>query len=160
MNHYDPETNPFTKMGSYDGLMYYGERAGWSLVDSLGYDPTALDRANFAALAQAMGFEPTPLDDRGDFGGDDTDDVAIENYGGAFGKGQWLLVRPGSEAERIAYECHAKMDDYPVLDEELWSEFESDDEVENVTQALQSEWDRDTLATAVREWRKYRKTAS
>lgn len=190
-------------IGSRNGFSYYGERAGWLIA--YGQHASADDNvaeSNFRVMARALGIDNVgdPYDGSNGENADNT--AAVESYGGAFGRGQYLLVKPGSEAEMQAREMLARIADYPLLDEEDHSELEyasahtvtageihyryrhtewADDDATNwIASAYlslhnygsdartdweatpwgkQSQQDRDTLAAAIRDWRKHRHAA-
>lgn len=76
---------------------------------------------------------------------------ALETFGGAFGRGAYLIVRPGSTAERIARECLAQIEDYIVLDEDDWSEREDENRYESLIEWAKCEY-RDLDAEALASW--------
>jgi hypothetical protein len=91
------------------------DRQDWLVLPcSRTRDSEALDRANFDAALESLG------------GWSDT--VETHRFGhwgpGWFGL---ILVKPGTEAERIAREIESALADYPVLDDERLSEYERDD---------------------------------
>lgn len=111
-------------IGSRNGLIYHGEREGWLVAYSQHYDADYVTRSNFRVMARAFGLE---AGDPYDGPNADGEDAAIESYGGAFGKGQWLLVRPGSACEAQAAEMLERIEDYPILDDEDASQIEMQD---------------------------------
>lgn len=61
-----------------------------------------------------------------------------ESFGGAFGRGEWLFVNPAcDEAVAAAVNTLRKLADYPVIDEELWSEYELEEQLDSAAEALQ-----------------------
>lgn len=136
--------NPMQPIGSGYGFMYYGGREGWLIA--YGYSEVVstaeqcMDQSNIAEmLAQFQAVDP------------DGDDHAVETFGGAFGRGGYLLVRGGSECERIAIDLRARLADYPVLNEDDWSEREWDAGYSTIMDWAQSEYpgiDAETLASA------------
>lgn len=103
---------------------YFGAR--WDDYYSAGVgcsrDSDALERANFAAMLAALGGETGEGDD-----GVAMVCVVTENHW-AVGWIKWIAVH-GSNAEALARadRIMAKLEDYPVIDEELWSRFEGED---------------------------------
>jgi hypothetical protein len=93
---------------------YYGERPDWIVAYVRTRDAEALDRANFDALVAML--EEWP------------DDYATETSGHwAVGYVEFLVVRPGSAAaDRMALE-RERLDGYPVVDDDLYSQYESDE---------------------------------
>ena len=140
-------------IGSRNGLFYYGDREGWYVVAGQNASGDALEESNFRVMARALGIDNVgnPYDGPNGQNADDT--AAIESYGGAAGHGQWLLVRPGSPAEDAAREMLARMEDYPVLDDEDYSELEYQNAHYGVSEELRwryrnSAW----LTDAARDW--------
>lgn len=117
-----------------DGWVYYGEHRDW-LVAGGWWKPgmsaqRTLDESNartMAKLAEAAG----AVED---------EDFAFESFGGAFGPGWYYIVRPGSEAERVAIECHERMEDYPALDEEDWYFREEEDARQSIEEWARCEY--------------------
>lgn len=84
-------------------------------------DSDALQRANFDAGLAAIGGDGKFLPD------DETPavNVVTENHW-AVGWVQWIAIHEAEEtALRIADDIAAKLEDYPVVNEELWSEYET-----------------------------------
>ena len=78
-------------------------------------DSDALERSNFACMLRAIGGES------------DTVTVVRESHW-AVGWVEWIAIhQDDSAALEIADEIKAGLDDYPVIDENDWSERESDD---------------------------------
>lgn len=133
-------------MGSRDGFAYFGDREGWLVAygywDSASAGERCLNASNIAAMCEAFT----------EAGAESGEDFAIETFGGAFGRGGYLLVRPGTECERIAAELRERMNDYPALNEDDWSERENEAEYENLTDWARSEYpsvDAGWLASAM-----------
>lgn len=94
---------------------YYGEV--WPATYSAGVgqsrDGGALERSNFECMLEALG---------GDNG--DTVRVVRESHW-AVGWVEWIAIHQDNEAAlRIADEIKGKLDDYPVVNEDHWSELE------------------------------------
>jgi hypothetical protein len=59
---------------------------------------------------------------------DDDEGWAIERFGHwAVGWVEYLLVKPGTEAEAVAEKLLARLEDYPILDEMHFSQLEWDE---------------------------------
>lgn len=190
-------------ISSRNGFMYYGEREGWLVAygQHASNDDTVAE-SNFRTMAHALGIDNVGDPYGGPNGQNADDTAAVESYGGAFGRGQYLLVKPGSRAESEALEMLDRIADYPLLDEDDHSELEyanahtvtageihyryrhtewADDDATNwIASAYLSlhdhgtdahtDWDdtrwgkmsqqdRNTLAAAIRDWRKHRHAA-
>jgi hypothetical protein len=128
---------------------YYGEREGWLIVLSQHRDSDALERSNWDVITADM-LARFP------------DDAAIERQNHwAVGWTETLLVRPGSPALAAAEGWTAKLADYPVADEEAFSELEWSEEwcvrCDRGTRAQHGEgWDNfrssDDADDIVRRW--------
>jgi len=115
-----------TKVKDIKDFGYYGTHGDWFLA--MGYCEIGdlLDKANFSALVQQ-------LEDRAD-----RDDWTVEGFGGWMGHGEHLLVAPDTEAYHIARTAQQFLtDEYPVLNEDLLSEMETEVRLENTKMALQ-----------------------
>ena len=78
-------------------------------------DSDALERANFAAMLRALGGES------------DTVIVVRENHW-AVGWVEWIAIHESdAKSIAIAVEANRAMEDYPVLDDELFIQFEDED---------------------------------
>ncbi len=99
------------RMQSREGFSYFGERRGWLIAATQAPDwGDALQRSNFRSMLARLGGE--------------SDDVAVEYAGGAFGSIDFLLVRPGSTAATEAERLTSKLEDYQVVDEDDLSNLE------------------------------------
>jgi hypothetical protein len=95
---------------------YYGEHADWRICISVHRDSDTLAASNFAAMRRAL-----------EAAGEENADWTIEHCGHFLvGWINHLTVRPGSACESGALAALARLDDYPVLDEDDWSARESD----------------------------------
>lgn len=98
------------------------ERQDWFVVPVVQTrDSGAFEQSNFES-ARAM------LRDAGvEFGDDDASDAEIHRFG-HWGPGWFeiIIVRPGSIAETTARAIEKRLDDYPILDEEHFSNLEWD----------------------------------
>lgn len=140
-------------IGSGNGLIYYGGREGWYVVAEQNASGDALDESNFRVMARALGIDNVGDPYNGPNGQNADDTAAVESYGGAVGHGQWLLVRPGSPAEDAAREMLARMDDYPVLDGEDYSELEYQNAHYGISEELRWRYSgRAWLTDAARDW--------
>ena len=135
---------------SSNGFSYYGDRKGWLIALSQHYNADALTRSNFRIAARSLGididlglFDPFS----GPNGMNDDDTAAIESYGGAAGRGQWLLVKPGSTAETAAEEILERIDRDTFLDEEDYSDLEREEGLEFVSDAIKYRWSNHEWAT-------------
>lgn len=103
---------------------YSGDRVGWHLALSVHRDSEALDRSNWEVITE----EILAIPDEGD-PEDELADAAIERMSHwAVGWIDYLVVRPHSTAEKRAIEWKQKLDDYPVADEEHYSQIEWNEE--------------------------------
>lgn len=108
---------------------YMGEREGWLIVAGQSRDSSTLERSNFRSILRLLGGED---DDRG---------VSVERFNHwAVGWVESILIRPDAE-EMIsrAMELTAKLEDYPVVDEDDWSSLEWDEACETWERASLSE---------------------
>jgi len=93
-------------------------------------DSDALERANFDAMLKALGGEQTDPER------EDPDDegaalslvrIVRENHW-AVGWVEWIAIHESSEENlRLADSIKAALDDYPVVDEHLFSEYETEE---------------------------------
>ena len=92
--------------------VYWGERGHWLVVAGRHRDSDALERSNFRSILKALGGEG--------------DTVAVENESHwAVGWVEHLLVDPAdTERVKIAEEIRDALEDYPVVDEEDFSNLE------------------------------------
>lgn len=103
------------RIHSTTGFIYYGEREDWLIAATQAPDwGSVLQRSNFRSMLAKLGGE--------------SEDVAVEYAGGAVGKIDYLLVRPGSPAAVEAERLNARLSDYPVVDEEDLGELEYSEE--------------------------------
>lgn len=127
MESYTPEhLNRWTYPGSYMGATWYDY---FSCSVGRSRDSDALERANFQAMLNALGFDDDecapddcPLVD------DDPTRVVVRENHWAVGWIEWIAIHhTDTAALRIADGLAARLQDYPILDEALWSEYEDDD---------------------------------
>jgi len=99
---------------------------GWTIVYTSNRDSGLLDKANEKVIAQAM--EP--------FLGDDATSESHNHWAVGYVDGYSIRVYNDkgevTEAFRTWAELVLSMEDYPVLDEELYSEMEHDATLENI----------------------------
>lgn len=110
-----------------ESFAYFGDREGWLVFLGQHRDSDTVQRSNFRSALKALGGE------------DDAAGVAVERFNHwAVGWTEAILIRPDAaekiaEAERIT----AKLEDYPVVDEDDLSELEWDEMCET--------WERASL---------------
>ena len=91
---------------------YYGERGHWYLVLGTRRAADTLTLSNWAVALERL---------------EGVDGWAVEHSSHwAAGQVSALLIEPDSEAEPIAREFTEQLEDYPVLDEEHYSDLESE----------------------------------
>lgn len=93
-------------------------------------DSDALERANFEAMKQALFALPEHTIDLGECGPDnDGPGLQVVREGHwAVGWVEWIAIhQTNTRALEVANNICAKLEDYPVIDEELWSRFEDED---------------------------------
>lgn len=130
------------------GFSYHGEREGWFIA--AGYWEAGdtrtylLDMSNIVEMCEQFRSASAI----------NGEDYAIETFGGAFGKGGYLLVRPGSIAETVARKLRAMLEDYPVLNDDDFGDREWDAGYETILDWARSEYPNlhaETLAAAFAE---------
>jgi hypothetical protein len=98
---------------------YWGDRGDWEIAYEIHRDSDVLERSNFRSMERLLSAIPDSDNPDGDA------DVQVERSSHwAVGWIDRLIVRPGSAAAEEAKRLRAKLDDYPVLDEEDWSSLE------------------------------------
>jgi hypothetical protein len=109
---------PYSKFrpSSFDSHIEIKDRETWLVFqEAHNRDSDALAESNFYCALEAMGGE--------------SDDVEVHRFRHwANGWYEIVLVRPGSEAEQIAIKLQGKLEDYPVLDEDDFSQREMENE--------------------------------
>lgn len=103
---------------------YFG--ASWPEYFSAGVgqsrDSSAIERANFSAMLKALGGE-TGEDDNGISGV-----VVVRESHWAVGWVEWIAIHESnSTALEIASEIQANLENYPIIDESLFSEYEDEE---------------------------------
>lgn len=122
-------SEPMEPIGSHDGFAYWGEHQGWLIARAQHRDSDALDRSNFRVFVERM----EDVDPTGKH-------YAIERASHwAVGWIEYLLVEPDSACEVEANENRAALAEYPVLDDEDWSNEEYAEALEAVTAGI-NEW--------------------
>ena len=104
---------------------YYGERGDWLIVVEKINGADAAARSNFdAAIALLSKTDPQCL-------GNDSDETwAVETSGHwVVGWLDRLVVQPNTKSHEIAKSILASLEDYPLLDEDLCTEYEVEDGV-------------------------------
>ena len=111
----------------YDGFAYWGESKGWGIVVGTHRDADALTRSNFAVISSDLSTRFP-------------NDVRVESFSNwLVGWSETILVRPDSEAWGAAIEWLDKLSDYPVADDENYSETETAECIESLTMFIQDE---------------------
>lgn len=96
---------------------YWGERQEWLIALTVHRDSDALERSNWDVITDDL------------LANFPTDHTAIETFSNwAVGWNMVLLVRPGTAAVARAQEWAEKLDNYPVADENHFSELEFGEE--------------------------------
>ena len=128
MESYEPEhLNRWTRPDSYMGATWYdhyGSGVGRHR------DSDCLERANFRAMLNALGFDADECasDDCPLVDDNEPTRVVVRENHWAVGWVEWIAVHyTDVDGLRIADERAARLQDYPILDEELWSEYEDTD---------------------------------
>lgn len=100
---------------------YWGERGEWLIAAAVHRDSDCLERSNFECMRDAL---TLGVKEESEWQG-----VAIERFNHwAVGWVDYLIVDPKSiETVQLAEKLRAKIDDYPVLDEEHFSRLENDE---------------------------------
>ena len=102
---------------------YYGDNPDWFVSLAVTRDADVLDRANFAELLDRL---------------EDVNEWTIERSGHwAVGWIDVIVVKPGSDAVAIVEQAQREIADYPVLDDERYSEMETDDALKTCAEALE-----------------------
>ena len=101
-----------------ESFAYYGDREGYLIALSQHRDSGALERSNWSVITEDVLSVP-------DTGVSDFGDAAIERASHwAVGWAEYLLVRPGSPAAIRAQDWLNRLENYPVANEEHFSELE------------------------------------
>ena len=126
--------NTFTTQSEAHGgpdASYYGDRGNWYIVLSTHPGADTVIQSNFSVAIQRLsgirGRTPNPGGNLPDLPGLVVDNWAIETSGHwLVGRVENLIVEPGTKAEEIAREIVEQLEDYPILDEEHYSNLESE----------------------------------
>ncbi len=127
MERYAPEhLNRWTRPDHYMGATwydYYGAGVGRSR------DSDCLERANFRAMLTSLGFDDDELPSNNcPTVDDDPTRVIVRENHWAVGWVEWIAIHHADTVGlQIADEQKSRLRDYPILDEELWSEYEDSD---------------------------------
>lgn len=102
--------------------IYSGERGDWFIALAIHRDSDPLSRSNFECMQKALNALPAVKE----WAGEDSP-VQIERFSHwAVGWCDYLLINPEcKEALELANRLEEKLDDYPVLNEDHWSELET-----------------------------------
>lgn len=125
MKTYTPKNlTRWTRPNSYFGAEwpeYYRAGVGQSR------DSSALERANFDAMLKALGGETNSIAESNDEDMLCFVRVVRENHW-AVGWVEWIAIHESAMAQlEIADRIKGELEDYPVIDEGLWSEYEQAD---------------------------------
>jgi len=97
-------------------FMYHGDHPDWPITFAVNRDSDPLDRSNFAVAQTKL----AALDPHGDT-------YVVERFNHWLcGWTDNLLVMPESPAHQLANLLNAQIDDYPVLDDDHYSQLEWD----------------------------------
>lgn len=100
---------------------YYGDNPEWLIVYATHRDSEAIERSN-----------ATEIQDRLSKVGEENEDWAIEGFGHwAVGHGEYIIVRPGTNAQTEAELIQSELADYPVLNEDAYSDLEHEEAFES-----------------------------
>lgn len=116
-----------TTVSDRPNFAYYGDNDDWLVAYAIHRDSEALERSNFRTIRHDLESR-FPLD------------VVIETFSHwAVGWTEEILVRPDTEAARAAEEWRAKLAEYPVADDEDWSEEENTEACESIADFVRYE---------------------
>lgn len=119
---------------------YWGDNADWLVAYAIHRDSDTLERSNLRVI-------------RDDLESRFPDDVTVETFAHFLvGHTEELLVRPGSPAADAAQEWQDKLEDYPIADEDDFSELETEDALESAAEFVRCEYpslreDAETVAS-------------
>ena len=104
---------------------YYGDRGEWWIVAAITRDSGSLDRSNWAVLWKRLtGLIATEASHERDCEPEETITIERATHW-ACGWVDYMIVRGDDRAAlREAIMAHSAIEDYPVLDEEHWSELQ------------------------------------
>jgi len=124
---YKPEyLNRWKRPSNYAGANWYdhfGSGCGQHR------DSDVLERANFRAMLNALGFDANkdPSDDCPTIADEPTRLIVLENHW-AVGWVEWIAIHDSdTKGLKIADDCQRALTDYPILDGELFSELENEE---------------------------------
>ncbi len=107
---------------------YWGENDDWLTAVAMHRDSDALERSNFRVISSDL-MARFP------------DDVTVETFSHwLVGHTEECLVRPDSPAADAAQAWRDKLDDYPVADEDDFSEEETNESLESAAEFVRSEY--------------------
>lgn len=103
---------------------YWGERGHWFIAAAQHRDSDCLTRSNFRCFKASLNELPEVKNWPGEF-----TPVVVESFNHwAVGWVEYLLIDPtATETVKLAEKLRAKLDDYPVLDENDFSELENNE---------------------------------
>lgn len=103
---------------------YWGDHGDWGIAYFKHRGSDLLAESNFDQMQEALEeVERKDFEDEHGIAGD----VEVEESSCSLvGRRYYLIVRPGSPAEALAFELLKKLEDYPVLDEDDFSRRESE----------------------------------
>lgn len=107
-----------------ESAIYWGERGNWLVVAAVTRDSGCLDRANFDVAQSTLRAIPEPAD-----WPHDEAPAAVERASHwACGWIDYLVVHPDSAVHiKAAEDMRSRLEDYPILDEEHFSQTESEE---------------------------------
>ena len=100
---------------------YYGVTGDWEIIVTKTRDANVLDRANWDAALDRL--TPTGPDTIGLLNRDDWTVETSAHW--AVGYIEFIVARPGTQAAYLGACIREELADYPVLDDELHSEYEN-----------------------------------
>ncbi len=104
---------------------YWGQRGHWFIAAAQHRDSDCLTRSNFRSFKAALAAQPAIAG----WSSDDVGGYTVESFNHwAVGWVEYLLINPECKlAVGLAEELRASLEDYPVLDENDFSQLESDE---------------------------------
>ncbi len=126
MTEYEKSTRDFA---------YFGNHGDWLMAYTSANCSDIVTRANFIALQRAL----------------PEDSFIVEDFKGPLSgvHGGWVLLNPdNTEAVATAERILTKLEDYPVIDDEVWSELEYDEACQSAEAACDIDRSRAALAAS------------
>lgn len=117
-------------------FVYFGDRGDWPIVMTQHRDSELVERSNFIVAERMLRASGEQTDATGELDG-----VAIERSSHwAVGWIERLLIAPGNaELARIAAEITEALEQYPILDDDHYSDMESDEHEQGICEQWCSE---------------------